>query len=192
MIIVENITDSKLEHAYKIACEAARDIYGILVIEDTLEAPKTGEFNGENIFLESSMNIKEKMFLLVHLFGHNVQWLTSEKYRNIGLSQPEFADFESTRKDFISKLDMIHDYETVACSYGLQLLHDAGVYSLDEWVSNIAWADWLFLKESYVDGFKQENRDNFWVKYLNNDYPMLKPLKLPKFTTKLYESRYAF
>jgi hypothetical protein len=186
------VSAERFLEVYEKACATSFVKYGIKVVEDTLEAPKTGEFNGQQIMLEKSMDIDEKMFLLVHLFGHNVQWLTSEKYRNIGLSQPEFADFEKTREKFISKLPAIFEYENVACRYGLQLLHDAGIFDMDEWVSQMAWADWLFLKESYVDGFKQENRDNFREKYMVEDYPIMEPIQLPEFELELHEARYAF
>ena len=75
------------------------------------------------------------MFILVHLFGHTVQWNVSRA------SARDRRSRKPTRRGPRTQLAEVADYEREACRYSLQLLHDAGVHDLDQWISDFAACD---------------------------------------------------
>ena len=44
----------------------------------------TGQFDGKKIWVDLDRNPEEAVFILVHLFGHTVQWNLDEKLRFAG------------------------------------------------------------------------------------------------------------
>ncbi len=168
--------------------------FGISTHEMVLEAPKTGEFDGMSLIIDERLDSETKLFLLLHLFGHNVQWLISDKLRELGLRQPGFQDFdafESYRKT-LTNLEEIHEYEQDACAMGLQICQEAGITDLDQWCSDWANADWDYLRDCYTKGFCQKRQDDFKQLYYKMNTKLIAPMPVPSFKLKRWDARYAF
>ncbi len=154
--------------------------YGIPVsISDVLD-PNTGDFDGMRIQVDYDQDLDSALFVLVHLFGHTVQWNLSEHYRALG------ADLSIGKSDEV--LAQIYDYEKNATRYSLQLLHDAGVTGLDRWVSDWWHADWRYLAHYYRTGEKLDFRGLLRP----GEGEALTPLPIPEFTPQKWLSRWSF
>jgi len=44
----------------------------------------TGDLNGAEIHIDEAVTAEQRLFLLAHLFGHTVQWNTSDKAYELG------------------------------------------------------------------------------------------------------------
>jgi hypothetical protein len=141
--------------------------------------PFTGDLDGEAIQIEYDLEIEDALFILVHLFGHTVQWNVSERAREIGFAKPGTVVWTD------EALREVADYEGEACRYSLQLLHDAGVHDLDQWVADFAACDVAFLMHFYRTGQKLPFRD-FW----KDGSPILTPKPIPTFQPTRWLSRY--
>jgi hypothetical protein len=154
--------------------------YGIDVrIGDVLD-PNTGDFNGLEIQLDYAQSLESALFVLIHLFGHTVQWCISDEYRRIGL------DVSLPKPE--SEMPRIFEYERDAARYSLQLLHDVGIDDLDRWVSDWFHADWKYLSHFYRTG----ERLDFASLIAPGAGELLTPLSIPEFTPTKWVSRYAF
>ena len=47
--------------------------------------PFTGDLDGSTILVDYDLDAEEALFILVHLFGHTVQWNVSPADRELGL-----------------------------------------------------------------------------------------------------------
>ena len=93
--------------------------YSIPVITRDVTDPFTGDLDGEHIEVDYDQSCEDALFIIVHLFGHTVQWNTDRRARVIGT-----ARVESPSEEFLTEL---RDYESKACAYSLQLFHDAEI-----------------------------------------------------------------
>lgn len=154
--------------------------YGVPVkIGDVLD-PNTGDFDGLQITVDHDQDLESAFFVLVHLFGHTVQWNTSAHYRELG------HDLSIGKGEAV--LRQIHDYEKNATRLSLQLMHEAGIIHLDQWVSDWWAADWRYLEHYYRTGEKLDFR-----KLLDpGKAERLTPLAIPRFTPQKWISRWAF
>ena len=141
--------------------------------------PFTGDLDGAEILVDHDIDIEDAVFILIHLFGHTVQWNVSARAREIGFAKP--SDVEWTEE----ALAELAEYEREACRYSLQLLHEAGVRDLDQWVSDFAACDTAYLMHYYRTGEKRPFR-SFW----QAGAPLLEPLAIPPFTPARWLSRY--
>lgn len=141
--------------------------------------PFTGDLDGEQILVDHDLDIEDAVFILIHLFGHTVQWNVSERAREIGFAKP--GEIQWTE----AALAELAEYEREACRYSLQLLHDAGVRDLDQWVSDFAACDTAYLMHFYRTGEKRPFR-SFW----QAGAPRLEPLAIPPFSPTRWLSRY--
>ena len=141
--------------------------------------PFTGDLDGEVILVDHDLDIEDALFILVHLFGHTVQWNVSERARQIGFARP--GDVVWTE----AALREVAAYEAEACGYSLQLLHEAGVDDLDQWVSDFAACDTAYLMHFYRTGEKLPFR-SFW----KDGTPKLPPRPIPDFHPTRWLSRY--
>ncbi|MDQ3369181.1 MAG: hypothetical protein M3680_27460 [Myxococcota bacterium] len=140
--------------------------------------PFTGDLDGEQILVDHDLEVEDALFILIHLFGHTVQWNVSERARAIGFAKPR-ATWT------VEQLREVADYEEEACSYSLQLLHDAGVHDLDQWVSDFAACDIAYLMHFYKTGEKLPFRE-FW----QANAPLVPPRPIPPFQPTRWLSRY--
>jgi hypothetical protein len=154
--------------------------YAVGVRRGHIAKPNTGDLDGAYIEIDVDQPWGIALFVLVHLFGHTVQWNTSEHDRKVG------ADVSPGKTD--AQLAEIHDYERTATRYGLQLLHEAGAHDLDEWICGLWSADWEYLRHYYRTGerlpFEQFRKP--WA-----GDPM-EALPVPPFTPQVWFQRSAF
>jgi hypothetical protein len=151
--------------------------WGIPVRITDVPNPFTGDLDGEAILVDHDLDIEDAVFILIHLFGHTVQWNVSERAREIGFARRDTWTEEQLRE--------VADYEHQACCYSLQLLHEAGVRDLDQWVSDFAACDTAYLMHFYKTGEKRPFR-SFW----RENAPLLEPLPIPPFRPTRWISRY--
>jgi hypothetical protein len=151
--------------------------YGVPVVIGDVVNPFTGDLNGAEIRIDYELSPEEAVFILVHLFGHTVQWNISEYAREVG--GRVFADPTPTH------LDELNVYEREACRYSLQLFHDAGVNDLDQWLADFHACDFAYLRHFYA---KKEKLPfySFW----REGQALLEPLPIPEFTPTKWVSRW--
>jgi hypothetical protein len=151
--------------------------YGVPVVISDVVNPYTGDLDGAEIRIDYENSIEDALFILVHLFGHTVQWNLSEYNRRIGYEVQEQPSEE--------KLAELERYEREACRYSLQLFHDAGVRDLDQWLADVSACDFAFLRAFYQTQEKREFR-SFW----KEGTPALEPLSIPEFQPTRWISRW--
>ena len=153
------------------------DRWGIPVHIQDVPNPFTGDLDGEQIMVDYDVDIEDAVFILIHLFGHTVQWNASAESRRVALLQP------TTWTD--DQLQAAMDYEQEAARYSLQLVHEAGFDDLDQWISDFAACDAAYLRHFYRTGEKQAFR-SFW----QDGTPLVLPLAIPDFQPTRWLSRY--
>jgi len=148
--------------------------YGIPVVISDVPNPFTGDLDGNEIQVDYDLSAEEAVFILVHLFGHTVQWNVSPEAREIGAAAPA-----------VERIPEVEVYERTACEYSMQLFHEAGVTDLDQWLSDFAACDVAYLKHFYLTGEKRPWRD-FWV----DNAPLIHPRPIPPFEPRVWRSRW--
>lgn len=171
------IDHGRLREVFNIVEPMIEDRWGIPVTISDVPHPFTGDLDGERILVDYAVDIEDAVFILVHLFGHTVQWNISPRAREIAQARPGNWTPEA--------LQELADYERDACRYSLQLLHEAGVHDLDQWISDFAACDSAYLMHFYRTGEKAEFR-SFW----RDGAPLVTPLAIPKFQPTRWISRY--
>jgi hypothetical protein len=151
--------------------ESRRMVYG-----GSWPVATTGDLDGSEIQIDYDQDIEAALFVLIHLFGHTVQWNLSARAREIGS-----AVAQSPTPELLQEL---YEYELEACRYSLALLHANGVYDLDQWVADYAHCDFAYLHHFYVHGEKRPFR-SFWV----SGTPKLEELAVPEFRPTRWISR---
>jgi hypothetical protein len=153
------------------------DRWGIPVRIRDVPNPFTGDLDGEQIMVDYDLDIHEAVFILIHLFGHTVQWNISERNRELAFAKPAVWSEDM--------LQAVTAYEQEACRYSMQLLHDAGFHDLDQWLSDFAACDCAYLMHFYKTGEKRPFRE-FWT----DDAPLQAPLPIPEFSPTQWITRY--
>ena len=156
------------------------DRYQIPVSISDVVDPNTGDFDGMRIQIDHAQELDSAFFVLVHLFGHTVQWNISAEYRELG------SDLSIGKGPEV--LAKILDYEKNATRYSLQLMHDVGVTDLDQWVADYFAADWKYLDHYYRTGEKLD----FRTLIEPGKGTRLTPLKIPQFKPQKWISRWSF
>lgn len=154
------------------------DRWGIPVIIHDVPNPFTGDLDGEQIMVDYDLDIEDAVFILIHLFGHTVQWNVSAESRSVAFLRPATWTDDQLRA-------ALH-YEQEAARYSLQLVHDAGIQDLDQWISDFAACDAAYLMHFYKTGEKRAFR-SFW----QDGTPLVTPLAIPDFQPTQWLSRYA-
>lgn len=170
------ITDKRLFEVFNLLERHIEERYGVKVVINDVADPFTGDLNGAEIHLEYDQEMEGAAFSLIHLFGHTVQWNTSARARVI-------AD-EAQRNPTVEILDELEAYEREACCLSLQLLHEAGVYDLDQWVSDFAACDFRYLRHFYTTGEKA-----LFLSLWEFDQPLLKAVEIPPFDPAVLTQR---
>ena len=99
--------------------------YGVPVIIADVADPFTGDLDGAEIKIDHDLPAEEALFILVHLFGHTVQWNLSERGRTLGVQQPD-PNLSAQR------MAELYQYEREAAELSLTLFHDAGIFDFDQ------------------------------------------------------------
>lgn len=153
--------------------------YGVRVYIGDILDPNTGTFDGLEIGVDWANDAEMSLFVLVHLFGHTVQWNMEPAYRTIDERVRPGAGPEVIEEARL--------YEHHASCYGMQLMHEAGVTDRDQWLSDWLASDWKYLSTFYATGKLPE-----WEACRVAGAPMLEPLPIPIFSPQRYHARFAF
>ena len=171
--------DVSLKAVFRRARTAIESEYGIAVaICDVLD-PNTGSFDGARIEIDFACDLEMSLFVLIHLFGHTVQWNLHPPYRTIDQRVKVGADSATIAEAM--------RYEKEASRYGIQLLHQCGVHQLDQWVSDWWASDWSYLSHYYRTGILGD-----WKDFRGATSTPLEPVPIPPFTPHAWFVRYAF
>jgi hypothetical protein len=154
--------------------------YGFKLEYARLEWPKLGIFDGERIVIDPAVGFEMQCFLVLHLFGHSVQWV-APSYRPEILSAPE------PEHDLEVYLKALESYERNAARFGLQLLHESGMIGLDQWFFDFAASDW-----TYVEAFYRTGSIPAWESCRVHGASAIEPLDIPPLKPRLVNVRYAF
>ena len=164
--------------------------YNIRVVEARLSNDITGDFNGHLILIRSDMTEEMKLFIILHLFGHTVQFSTSGVLMMIGMTK--FGP-ENINDDV---LGIVVAYEHEAARYGLQLLHQIGITGMDQWMSDWSNGDLEYLLHLYRSGERYHLTLQFLLdykkKWIKPDSRLIEPKSIPSFTQQKWTSRFSF
>lgn len=144
-----------------------------------LEPPRTGIFDGLRIVIDPDVGFEMQNFILLHLFGHSVQWVAPS-------IEHKLDDLQNT-SDKERFMQVLHDYEFEAARFGLQLLHELGVTHLDGWFSDFVATDWR-----YVERFYREDRLPPWEECIERNAPLVSPTAIPPLQHRQVAVRFAF
>jgi hypothetical protein len=171
-------SDARLREVYDLIERRVEQTWGIPVVIADVPSPFTGDLDGASIQVDYENDIENALFIVVHLFGHTVQWNSSARAREIGMaSKTTWTEAE---------IEEVVGYERQACAYSLQLLHDCGVRDLDQWLSDFAACDGAYLVHLYRTGEKRPFR-TFW----RDAQPLIQPEPLPAFSPQAWRSRWS-
>lgn len=173
---------SKIDLALKETFRHARNAiesYGVRVYIGDVQDPNTGIFDGAEIGIDYANDLEMSLFVLVHLFGHTVQWNTVPAYRTIDQRAKPGAAPEVIEEARV--------YEQNASRYGLQILHEAKILDRDQWISDWWASDWRYLSTYYRTGKLPP-----WSDCRSTGHGLITPLAIPAFVPHRYYTRYAF
>jgi hypothetical protein len=143
--------------------------YGLTIVTRDIPDPLTGDLDGAEIDIDYAVTPEQRLFLLAHLFGHTVQWNTNPEGFGMGLLlQPPVEE---------ERLPTLLGWEREAARYGLELLHEAGIYEADQWLSDYSACDLAYLANFYRTGEKPDAM-NFW----QSGTPLVEARPIPAFT----------
>ena len=123
-------SESRFREVFNLLEQTIERRYEIQVLISDVADPFTGDLDGESIAVDYDQPGEDALFIMVHLFGHTVQWNTDSRARIIGAARTISTDPAS--------LAELRDYELKACRYSLQLLRETGVTDLDQWLADFA------------------------------------------------------
>jgi hypothetical protein len=144
-----------------------------------LEPPRTGIFDGLRIVVDPDVGFEMQCFLLLHLFGHSVQWVAPS-------IEHKLDDLQNTQ-DRARFMQVLRDYELEAAGFGMQLLHEVGVTHLDQWYSDFVQTDWR-----YVERYYEINEIPPWDECVVSGSPLIEPLPIPPLRHRQVQVRFAF
>ena len=153
--------------------------YRLPVVITDVPDPFTGDLDGASIAVDYDLDAEEALFILVHLFGHTVQWNVSPRERELGL-----LEVRAEQRPSEALLADLAEYERTGARYSLQLFHEAGVHDLDQWLADFAACDVAYLLHVYRTGEKRPFR-SFW----RDGCPPLAPLPIPDFRPTRWVAR---
>jgi hypothetical protein len=169
-------SDDRFREIFNLLEKHIEDRYEIPIRISDVPNPFTGDLDGAEIQVDYDEDIESALFIIVHLFGHTVQWNTSAEARDIG--------YQQDRNPSEAMIPRLRAYEHEACCYSLQLFHEAGVHDLDGWLSDYAACDFAYLLDLYRTGQRKPFK-SFW----KDGAPLLEPKAIPRFSPTKWVSR---
>jgi hypothetical protein len=153
--------------------------YGFVIEYRDLDPPRTGIFDGLRIVIDPDVGFEMQCFLLLHLFGHSVQWVAPS-------IEHKLVDLQHT-DDKARFMQVLHDYEREAAGFAMQLMRERGVATLDQWFSDFVETDWR-----YVERYYQTDSLPNWQDCIVRDASMVSPAPIPPLNLHQVEVRFAF
>ena len=152
---------------------------GFVIEYRDLEAPRTGIFDGLRIVIDPDVGFEMQCFLLLHLFGHSVQWVAPSL-------EHKLADLQHTenRAHF---MEVLRAYELEAARFGMQLMHQVGVTTLDQWYSDFVETDWRYVERYYATDQLPD-----WKTCVVGGCPLVTPAPIPELRHHEVQVRFAF
>ena len=178
MNIVGTLIEVDYRAVFHALVEHIEEMYSLKVNVGPVTGSYTGQFDGREIWVDPDKDPEEAVFILVHLFGHTVQWNVDEKLRILGLAASGVKEEDLPR---------IYRYEREASRLGLALLEETGEFGLARWLTDRFGADWKFLAHFYRTGEKVRFEPEAGA-----DEPLLTALPIPKFIPQRWPPRGAF
>ncbi len=105
-----------------------------------------GDLDGKRIFIGSHLDDEDKLFNLLHLAGHCIQWNVDSLLRDLGSELYLNPDDELLKK--------LQTYEWQANCYGLAILRKADIFNLNSWLTKEYIRDMIYLTHFYKTGKK--------------------------------------
>jgi hypothetical protein len=167
----------RFRRVFDLAVARIESRWGIPVRVRDVPHPFTGDLDGAEIHVDYDLDAEDSLFIVVHLFGHTVQWNANPELRQLGEVRGSGHSPET--------IAALTQYEQQACQYSLQLLHEVGVHDLDQWLADFAACDLAYLQHFYRTGEKPPFR-SFW----RDGQPVLEPLAIPEFSPARWITRY--
>jgi hypothetical protein len=152
--------------------------HGFALGYSRLDRPRLGIFDGLKITLDPAVEFEMQCFLVLHLFGHSVQWVAPTY-------QPEIAGVSEGDLDVY--LEALERYERAAARFGLGLMHECGVHDIDQWYFDFAEADWR-----YVETFYRTGEIPAWESCIVRCARPVESWNIPPLEPRPVEVRYAF
>lgn len=156
-------------------CEKVVTKMGLTIIyTHNLDHFFKGDLDGKRIYIGDHLHAEEKLFNLVHLAGHSIQWNIDELLRNLGSELYKHPGDKLLKK--------LQTYEWQANCYGMAVLHKAKIFDLDKWLSKKYVLDMLYLTHFYKTGKKLKR-----ITKVAKAYPFKRELaiiRIPKFVPK--------
>ena len=153
--------------------------HGFAIEYRDLEPPRTGIFDGLRIVIDPDVDFEMQCFILLHLFGHSVQWVAPSL-------QPKLDALQNTA-DRILFMQVLHDYEFEAARFGLQLVHEVGIRDLDQWYSDFVETDWRYVRRYY-----ETDQIPPWQECIASNCPIIEPKEIPPLEHRQVQVRFAF
>jgi hypothetical protein len=153
--------------------------HGFAIEYRDLDAPRTGIFDGLRIVIDPDVGFEMQCFLLLHLFGHSVQWVAPSIEHKL-----EALQHTEDRARF---MQVLHDYEFEAAGFGLQLLHERAITQQDRWYSDFVHTDWR-----YVERYYETDTLPPWEECITSGAALIEPRPIPPLTHRQVEVRFAF
>ena len=177
------IPRSRFLEVYALVDRYIESRYGVVsTVGDVLD-PNTGDFDGSKITVDYTLDPEQAVFVLLHLFGHTVQWNVSEEFRRLGQ--------ETVSKITDEQIAKVWTYERDATRFSIQVLHECGIFDLDRWASDWWYADWKCLLHFYRTG-EPPDQKRVSESIVPGEADLLAPLAIPEFTPTRTVSRWAF
>jgi hypothetical protein len=153
--------------------------YGFVIEYRDLDAPRTGIFDGLRIVIDPDVDFEMQCFLLLHLFGHSVQWVAPHLAHKLDVLQ--------NTSDHARFMHALHEYEFEAAGFGTQLLREIGVTDLDQWYSDFVETDWRYVERYYETGCIPP-----WTECVVSGCRIIQPIPIPPLEHRHVEVRFAF
>jgi hypothetical protein len=123
-------------------------VYGVHVVTRDVPDPLTGDLDGAEIQIDYAVTAEQRLFLLLHLFGHTVQWNVSPGAFELG--RPQVPPVSEDR------IPALMNYEREAARYASGLLHEIGITDADQWLADYSACDAAYLRHYYVTAEKRD------------------------------------
>lgn len=160
-------------------CEVEVKAMGIEIdYTKNLPAFFKGDLDGKTIYISKRLSKEEKLFNILHLTGHTIQWNSNPKMFKLGN--------KLHKKPSVKLLAKLQKYEWDANRIGLSILHKAGILHLDDWLLNLVKIDMTLLTYYYKTGKKSLISQLNLYPYKNKKF---KPKSIPEFTAKKLSNR---
>lgn len=105
-----------------------------------------GDLDGHTVYIGDLLDDEEKLFNLLHLAGHTIQWCMSDEVQKMGSVLHKNPDDELLKK--------LQEYEWEANCFGLGLLYHVHAFELEKWFQEEYLLDMVFLTHYYITGKK--------------------------------------